>query len=274
MTTPRATNRYGRIMEAIFLDRYRPDATEVDFRRDDIQRKADELGITVPKNIGDVLYSFRYRADLPDAILTTAPAGKEWIIRSVGMATYRFVLVPPTNIVPDHHLAVIKVPDATPGVIERYRLSDEQSLLAKVRYNRLLDIFTGIACYSLQTHLRTTVAGVGQIETDEVYVGINRQGGQYVLPVQAKGGTDRMRTVQIEQDFAMCAEKFPDLACRAIGAQFMADEVIALFEFQQGEDRVEIVEQRHYRLVQPNEISVDDLRRYRGALPHGIVHDA
>jgi hypothetical protein len=48
---------------------------------------------------------------------------------------------------------MIKVPDATPGVIAKYALSDEQALLAKLRYNRLVDLFTAITCYSLQSHL-------------------------------------------------------------------------------------------------------------------------
>jgi len=41
-----------------------------------------------------------------------------------------------------------------------YALGDEQALLAKLRYNRLLDIFTGVVCYSLQNHLRTNVPGM------------------------------------------------------------------------------------------------------------------
>jgi hypothetical protein len=45
-----------------------------------------------------------------------------------------------------------------------------------MRYNRLLDIFTGVACYSLQNHLRTTVPDVGQVETDELYVGVDKNG--------------------------------------------------------------------------------------------------
>ena len=42
---------------------------------------------------------------------------------------------------------------------------------------------------ALQNHLRTTVAGMGQVETDEIYVGVDRSGSHYVVPVQAKGGT-------------------------------------------------------------------------------------
>jgi hypothetical protein len=54
-------------------------------------------------------------------------------------------------------MASTKVPDSTPGVVAKYALSAEQALLAKVRYNRLVDIFTGVACSSLQNHLRTTL---------------------------------------------------------------------------------------------------------------------
>ncbi len=59
--------------------------------------------------------------------------------------------------------------------------TDEQALLATVRYNRLTDIFTGVTCYSLQNHLRTTVRGVGQVETDELYVGVDRLGKHYAI---------------------------------------------------------------------------------------------
>ncbi len=65
-------------------------------------------------------------------------------------------------------------------------MNDEQALLAKIRYNRLIDIFTGITCYSLQNHLRTTVPNIGQVEIDEIYIGIDKRGAHYILPAQAK----------------------------------------------------------------------------------------
>ena len=106
-------------------------------------------------------------------------------------------------------MAVTKIPDSTPGVIIKYALDDEQSLLAKIRYNRLIDIFTGVTCYSLQNHLRTTAPGIGQVETDEIYIGIDKRGVHYVFPVQAKSGSGKIGTVQIRQDYAVCAAKLP-----------------------------------------------------------------
>jgi hypothetical protein len=156
------------------------------------------------------------------------------------------------------------IPDATPEIIAFNSLSDEQALLAKVRYNRLIDIFLGVTAYSLQNHLRTTVKGLGQIEIDEVYVGIDRHGCQYIIPVQAKGGSDQLSTVQAKQDIACCAEKFPDLVCRAISAQFMDDSRIAIFELCLDDSGlVRTVEERHYRLVPGDQIDAADREIYR-----------
>jgi hypothetical protein len=121
-------------------------------------------------------------------------------------------------------------------------------------------------CYSLQNHLRTTVPGMGQVETDEIYVGIHQHGSQYVFPVQAKGGSDQLGIVQIEQDFALRASKFPLLICRPIAAQFMEDNVIALFAFEQSSNGVAISHEKHYRLVPPEQVTDDDLRGYRGRI--------
>lgn len=203
-----------------------------------------------------------YRVGASDSILATQPEGKEWVIEGAGRARYRFALVPINRIVPNRDLITIKIPDATPEIIGSYALNDEQALLAKVRYNRLIDIFLGVTAYSLQNHLRTTVKGVGQIEIDEIYVGIDRHGAQYVVPVQAKGGTDQLSVVQAKQDIACCAEKFPHLICRSISAQFMDDERIAIFELTVQDDQVKIVQERHYKLVS-GKVPLDELAVYR-----------
>jgi hypothetical protein len=86
------------------------------------------------------------------------------------------------------------------------------------------------------------------------------------LPVQAKGRTDRIGIVQIEQDMAVCQAKFPDLICRPLAAQFMQNGVIAMFEFEQGEDGIRVSSERHYRLVRPDELSAEELVNYRSRL--------
>jgi hypothetical protein len=257
-----ATNRYEAIIVRIFESHFKAKLTEFEFTRDEVIKIAELLKVPTPKNIGDVFYSFRYRNELPAVIRTTAKAGFEWVIEGAGQARYRFKQARVHRITPRAELLTIKIPDATPEIINAYSLSDEQALLAKVRYNRLVDVFLGITAFPLQNHLRTTVKGVGQIEIDEVYVGIDRHGRQFVVPVQAKGGNDKHGVVQTRQDISCCMEKFPNLVCRAVSAQFMDKDRIVLFELAVQDDEIKVVDERHYRLVPSTEISTDDLKQY------------
>lgn len=256
-------NRYSQIIEAIFLKSYKKGISEIAFTREEIVNTAQLLNIVLPKNLGDLLYTFRYRASLPESITTKAAEGFEWIIRPAGRSLYRIVLIKQTSFKPTQHLAEAKILDATPGIISKYAMNDEQALLAKVRYSRLIDIFTGLTCYSLQNHLRTTVPEMGQVETDEIYIGLDKRGVHYVIPVQAKGGNDKLGVVQIEQDFAVGASKFPDLICKPIATQFMSNGAIALFEFEVSENGVAITSEKHYRLVRPDELSFEELETYK-----------
>lgn len=263
----RSSNRYKALLEEIFLSKYREGDVSVDFERGDLVKAAETLGIDPPSNLGDAIYAFRYRIDLPRRILDKQPQGREWTIEGAGRSKYRLVLKKEIRIEPNPNLISIKNPDATPEIIREYALTDEQSLLARVRYNRLLDIFLGIATFSLQNHLRTAVKGVGQIEIDEVYVGIDRHGCQYIIPVQAKGGKDRLSVNQTMQDIQYCADSFSDLVCRAISVQFIQREaenreIVALFELTLEDDEIKITNERHYELVRFDQISKDDMRIY------------
>jgi len=199
---------------------------------------------------------------MPGRIIETQPDGMEWVIRGAGRAKYLFRLVKINRIRPRDDMVAIKIPDATPEIIGAYALSDEQALLAKVRYNRLIDLFLGLVAYSLQNHLRTTVVDIGQIEIDEIYVGVDKVGRQFIIPVQAKGGNDQLSVIQTEQDIQCCSEKYPTLISRAISAQFIEDDLIALFELAIDEGEIKVVEEKHYKLVSSNQISAHELTRY------------
>ncbi len=243
---------YAVLIERIFLQRWHKGASQVEFHRSDIEAEASSLGVALPKNLGDLIYSFRFRRDLPKAISSTAPVGNEWTIELSGSSTYCFRLAPVSRIVPQAALAVIEIPDATPEIVLRYTQGDEQALLAKLRYNRLIDIFLGITTYSLQNHLRTSTKaanGRTQIEIDELYVGIDIDGRHFIVPVQAKAGNDQIGIVQTRQDVQFCAERFPDLKCRPVAAQFLHGGALALFELVLQADELKIKQERHYQLV-------------------------
>ena len=253
---------YNLIISKIFFEHFKPGVRKFEFIRREIIAAKDELAPDLDLNPGDVVYSYRYRRPLPKEILATQPKGLEWIIEGAGTSQYRFRLVRATRIEPNPALLAIDIPDATPELIRGYALDDEQALLAIVRYNRLIDTFLGLTTYSLQNHLRTSVKGIGQIEIDEVYIGLDKRGCHYVIPVQAKGGKDQIGVVQTTQDIRFVEEKFPGIQCRAISAQFMSDEVVALFELTLLGEQIKLVEERHYKLVPTSELDKDAIRAY------------
>ncbi len=259
---PATEGAYRAIIEKIFFEHYAAGLTEFEFVRREIVAAKDLLAPNLDLNPGDVTYSFRYRRPLPESILAKQPKGMEWIIEGAGRAKYRFKLVTYNRVVPRKDLVTISIPDATPELIRAYALDDEQALLAIVRYNRLIDTFLGLTTYSLQNHLRTTVKGIGQIEIDELYIGLDKHGCHYVIPVQAKGGNDKIGVVQTTQDIHYAAQKFPGMRCRSIAAQFMAGSVVALFELTLDGGQVKVVEERHYRLVPASELDQIAIRSY------------
>lgn len=244
-----AGNLYEKLIEWVFDKYWSPGATEFVFSRDDIEEAVSALSVDRPKNIGDVLYSFRFRRPLPEAVRGRAPEGLSWVIKANGRSSYRFAAVPRTHVEPTEGLLVIEIPDATPEIIVATALSDEQALLALVRYNRLIDLFLGVTAYSLQNHLRTSAVGIGQAEIDEIYVAVDSDGKRFVLPVQAKGGSDKIGYTQVDQDLAVCTEKFQGLAVRPIAVQFMRNGVVALFELTFDGSLLVVERERHYRLT-------------------------
>ena len=253
---------YDSIILDIFQTHYSPNAKSFGFERSEIEQVAAKLRVQLPGNKGDLIYTYRFRKKLPKAIRDKAPAEFEWIIRLAGRGKYRFVLTKINRIVPNPKLIEIKIPDATPEIIAKHAKGDEQALLAKVRYNRLIDVFLRVTAYSLQSHLRTTVPEVGQIETDELYVAVRNTGQQFIVPVQAKVGRDQLGIVQVEQDLALCQHAFPDLTPKLVAVQFMKDEsgeTIVMFELVLQGDQLKIADEKHYRLVPAGSITKDDL---------------
>ena len=255
-------NKYERVIESAFRKRYKKGATNVPFTRDDLVEAHDELGLPRTKNIGDIPYSFRFRRDLPEFIRKAAPRNADWIIIGTGSASYEFRLASPGKILPSTDRERIPVLDATPEIVRQYAPgTDEQALLTRARYNRLVDMFLGLTCYSIQNHLRTTVEGIGQIEVDEIYIGLSKRGAHYVVPCQAKSPGDRFGIVQVMQDAELCRVKYPHAICRPVAMQFQGGNEVALLELsvteEEGLFRLNVVEEKHYRLCHRSDFPAD-----------------
>lgn len=256
-------SKYDRIIEKAFFDNYKEGMKRVPFTREELVDASDVLGFSRIKNIGDIPYSYRFRKELPASIKNTTKAPKEWIITGTGIATYEFRIASPSKVQPSKNRKSIVVPDATPEIIKKYAAgTDEQALLTKIRYNRLVDLFLGLTCYSIQNHLRTTVEGVGQIEVDEIYIGLNSNGVHFCIPCQAKSPGDSFGIVQAMQDIALCKQKFPMTVCRPLVLQFLSENDVAIAEVDVSEEdeefKMTIVDEKHFKLVLKSEISDAD----------------
>lgn len=258
-------SRYDQIIERVFFSNYKKGSNSVAFNREEMVQACKDLGFNIIKNIGDIPYTYRFRRELPDSIKSKASKDAEWIIIGTGIGTYKFKQASPGKITPTNNRQRIKIPDATPEIVKHYAPgTDEQALLTKVRYNRLVDLFTGLTCYSIQNHLRTTVNNIGQIEIDEVYLGVNKKGAHFILPCQAKSPGDRFGIVQVMQDIEFCKVRYPNAICKPIALQFLTENDVAILELAVDEYdekyHLSVVDERHYKLVNRNEISDEEIR--------------
>ena len=93
-------NRYQSLINLIFFKHWKKGVREFVFERHEIESGAKHLKIVLPKNIGDAVYSMRYRTPLPKSVAQTQPKGFEWVIEGAGRSKYRFKLVPMARIRP------------------------------------------------------------------------------------------------------------------------------------------------------------------------------
>ena len=247
------TSTYDELISAAFERHWDGTAPSFQFTREALERINIDMGLGI-RNLGDVIYSFRYRRPLPTQIRDRAATGTVWIILPAGDALYEFALADNSNVDPNLHLTPIKVPDATPELVRMFNLADEQAALTRIRYNRLIDRFLSIEAHSLQNHLRTKLPLIGQIEIDEVYVGSAADGTRFIIPVQAKGGTDRVGIVQTYQDTQFCKQRFPGFEPRVLAVYSISEASLALMDLMvlggTGEPyRIQVRDEQHYELV-------------------------
>ncbi|MGO9243264.1 MAG: endonuclease [Verrucomicrobiia bacterium] len=258
-----ARNR-DEVITIVFRKTFKPGEAEHPFTIADVRAAIAKVSKTRPNyketNVADIRYEYAAgRRLLPKAVDSLGP----WMIVGRGKGKYAFIKIaePPAVKIQDD-LYTTRLPDATPEIVLEYAGGDEQGILAKVRYNRMIDIFLGITCYHLQNHLRTYIRKKGQLEIDDLYVGLNATGKQFVIPIEAKSVKDHLSKTQIMQAIDFARERYPRLIMRPIGIQEMADGSLVLVEFTAARhpDEIKIVGMRRYGLVPMSEVPLDELQ--------------
>lgn len=242
---------YDRVIVLLFNKKFKEnlDKNEIYFTKDELAHIASELGINI-RNIPDVIYTYRCRRELPNDITSLG----NWSIMPKGKGRFAFIKMDRSPFIEiQQGLAPIEILNALPEIVEKYTANDEQGVLSSIRYNRLVDIFTEITCFHLQSHIRTTIEGEGQIEVDDLYVGIDQEGKEFVLPIEAKSSEDRDKLgwVQISNLVKFSKQFFPSLTCRPLAVKPINKETIYMLEFEAKIDfeEVGIKDIKLYKLI-------------------------
>jgi len=246
----RSLSLYDEVLLEVFLRHYKKGATYLKFKKDELANICAKHGIVV-RNIPDIIYTYRARRLLPEQILSTG----HWAIEPAGRGTYGFRLLsnPPHFEILFKDYAPVDIYNAIPEVVEGLLRQDEQSLLTRVLYNRLIDIFSGLTCFHIQNHYRSFVAGMGEVELDALYVGVDKTGSLFIIPIEAKSQKESefIGRIQVSQMAKLVRQDFHDLKRRILAVKALPDETITVVEFDDMEepDDFGIVSVCRFRLV-------------------------
>lgn len=235
---------YDQVIAELFGRLRRGGGTRLPFAKKDIEQAVADLGLEI-RNIPDIAYTYRTgRSPLPAEILKHG----HWAIDGAGKGRYVFVKLrrsPYFDLPAD--MEKVPIPDATPQVVLKYQGGDEQALLARVRYNRLVDTFVGLTAYHLQGHFRTTVRGLGQVEIDDLYLGVDEDGAWAALPIESKVGGERLGVVQVRALALFARQQFPGMKVRPLGIKTLNDGTLLFIEFSDRTDLDSVAARRYKR---------------------------
>lgn len=242
---------YVPILLRIFEEKFREGDIIVDFTLDDIRAAALALKIS-SRNVADVVYRMRARTVLPKAILDKG----FYILRATGRGKYRLEVAENTIFTlptPEIQEAL----DLTPLPVRRLLPKnvaeiDEQGLLTMVSYCQLLDHFTGLKVYRLRSHVRKSVADIGQAELDEIDVGValREDDKPVIFPIEAKAVDEPVNRVQIAAMVIFCEQYFAGYEIRTLAIKLDYDSLIHFLEFNTSRRAADlkIVKSATYRL--------------------------
>lgn len=245
--------RYASAIETVFFAHYSSDMEFIEFTRDELVNALRKNNLAV-SNLPDVIYMFRSRRLLPPRILETG----NWAIDNIGRGWYAFLRMknPPHFSIDFNEIAPIDIYNAIPELVEGYLRFDEQSMLTRVLYNRLIDIHTGMTCFLVQNHYRSTIAarrGRTEVEIDSLYAGVDSQGRLYIIAIEAKsaGDSELLGRIQLSNMAQLIRQeaKFSDLERCILAIKQLNDGTIGIARFNDA--------------AQPDDFGIVSIARYR-----------
>jgi hypothetical protein len=196
------------------------------------------------------------RTILPAAILATGFR----VLTIVNRGIYAFQKAKSTLIKHPPRKVVIDIDDLTPPAIlallpTNRSAIDEQGLLSLCRYNDLFSVFLNARVLHFKSHVRRSVAGIGQVEIDDVHVALvpadTSEIADTIVPVEAKAKADPINRAQIAAQIHYARQEFPTLAVRPVVVKMLDDGIVLFIEFNASADAAGLKSERwaYYRFT-------------------------
>lgn len=252
-THGRNSKVYVPILLDIFHRKYQEGDFVVRFTLDEVRESAMRLGIISDlRNAPDLVYRMKSRTKLPPEI---SDKGFR-ILKTVERGVYQLEQAISTIVeLPEGEIICIE--DKTPIPVRRLLNEDlsgidEQGLLTIVNYCDLLSLFTGLKIYRLKSHARKSVSKIGQVEVDEIDVGVTYSALDLpiIFPIEAKAAPDPLNWAQIANQVNFANEHFSNFIVRPIGIKVDWKSIIYIIEFTPETEakNLQIVSSVRYRL--------------------------
>ena len=170
--------------------------TPISFERTDIlEICAKEFG-KAPKNLGDIIYSLRYRLDYLSTYDYLLEKDYTWTLLSTGIGKYELSPLKKLRIPSLESEDIIYIKDNTPKHIHELRPLNDQSLLMKIIQNDILNEFLQDDLVFLQAHHKVNLQNWGQAEIDGI---LASNYSPHLYLVEVKGYTEVIAWPQMIQ---------------------------------------------------------------------------
>jgi hypothetical protein len=229
------STKYNRYIVAIYQLKLEEGFTsdeDIPFDKSDVEGARQEFGLNRIKNVPDLKYNLRSRADLPEVLLDE---GYEAVIQNEDAqrkdAAYLLTKEPDTIHLPEPDEQRTLDTSGIPDLVRKYSTTDEQGILTRVRYTGVLNEFSQFECHHLQSHFRTS-GDSGQVEIDDLYIAEDSEGTPYAIIGEGKGVGEKFSRNQIYRNTKAVRQKeeYPD-EVHAVGIKANDEDTFSLVEF-------------------------------------------
>lgn len=215
----------------------------IPFSRDDVSLYCLKKFKKIPKNVGDIIYSLRYRMDYLSTFDHLLDPDYTWTLLSLSTGQYELKPMPKLKLPDLTSVPVISKIDKTPEHIHNLRPLNDQSLLMKIYQNKVLSEFLEDDLILLQAHHKVNLKDWGQAEIDGI---VASETSPRLYLVEVKGYTEVIGWPQIIQLKMYAEQNHPGLPFTPIFVQSHRDWSFSIVQFDFNSEFPQVTKSERY----------------------------